>query len=103
MKKIVSMVLVVGLLLGLCACSGGKFAGTWEGINSVGATVTYILKSNGTGMFEQNGYNVALEWEVMDENTIIMKGWSNDIKATYNNGVLTVYPPYDSSYDLEKK
>ena len=84
--------LIVGLLLCLCACSGGsKFCGTWIGTDDIGKKVEFVIKSDGKGVRDST---TIFEWEVVSENTIAIQ-WDSTLgtmsaKGTLENGTLTI-------------
>ena len=112
MRKIISFVLIIGLLLFLCACSAGnqaddkfvgnqaddKFVGTWKcdewiGFNGdVEKNAKIVLKSDGSGTIlrGERWATFCLTWEKLDEDTIM-------IYAENDDGGVTCY---EYSYEL---
>ena len=55
MKRVISLVLILAMCLGLCACGKkSPIVGTWHTC-IMGAKLTYVFKSNGTYTFASDG------------------------------------------------
>lgn len=74
MKKTVSLILVISLLLCLCGCSASsQFVGTWHGTTQTGEDCTLTIKSNKAYILQVEDY-VALtgQYEKLDDSTILL-------------------------------
>lgn len=105
MKKVFSLVLVLGLLLCLCSCvssSDKKFVGTWkcdswkDFLGNEYKNAKIVLKADESGRITSGeGYvTIPLTWEKLDENTIIIyyeesNGLTNSTEYSYKviNGI----------------
>lgn len=81
MKKVVSLVLIIGLVLCLCSCSSNdRFVGTWvcaswePAFGDTEINAKLVLRSNGTGTYQQGETWAAFPatWEKVDDHTIVV-------------------------------
>ena len=90
MKKIVSLVLVLGLLLCLCSCTSKKFVGTWKcdswesymGDEYKNAKIVLKADGSGTILHDEEWVTYRLTWEKLDENTIMIYSENSDGGST---------------------